>query len=271
MEITSEMYETLEKLSKRNLDFIEFVKENPETLKRSNFRTLDSTGYTYKLQSWPTFINPQAKALFLEMAVKVCDLIKSIPARIFDNDPKKIATFYELPVTVIKLQLEGITHEHLAQMVGRADFTFSSSGLKCLEFNITPNSSGWQLPEWESLYLSTPIIDGFLKERQIKINNENYLGLFLDHIIRFATHLAAPENNAHHPELNVALVVGPLDENLHDKNPLLQDLRELYNEKLSGKALKGNVFMCDYPHLECIDNIVYLKGKNFSTVWSNPG
>lgn len=261
MEITSEMHETLGKLSKRNLDFIKFVKENPETLKRSNFRTLDSTGYTYKLQSWPTFINPQTKDLFLEMAVKVCDLIKSIPARIFDNDPKKIAAYYKLPVTVIKLQLEGITPEHLAQMVGRADFTFSSSGLKCLEFNITPNSSGWQLPEWESLYLRTPIIHGFLKERQIKINNENYLALFLDHTIRFASHLAAPGNNTRHPELNVALVVGPIDKGLHDKNPLLQDLRQLYNEKLSEQALKGNVFMCDYPDLECSGNMVYLKGK----------
>jgi hypothetical protein len=261
MKITRKMQETLEKLSKVNLDFIEFVKENPETLKRSNFRTLDSSGYSYKLQAWPTFINPQAKESFLQMAVKVCDLIKSIPARIFDNDPKKIAAYYELPVPVIKLQLEGITHEHLAHMVGRADFTFSSSGLKCLEFNITPNSSGWQLPEWESLYLSTPIIHGFLKEHHIKINNENYLALFLDHIIRFASHLAVPDSNAHNPELNVALVVGPFNENLHDQNPLLQDLRQLYNKKLSGKALKGNVFMCDYPHLECIDNIVYLKGN----------
>jgi hypothetical protein len=260
MEITREMQETLKKLSKVNLDFIEFVKENPETLKRSNFRTLDSSSYSYKLQSWPTFINPPAKELFMEMAVKVCDLIKSIPARLFDNDPKKIAAYYELPVNVVKLQLAGINHEHLANMMGRADFTFSSSELKCLEFNITPNSSGWQLPEWESLYLSTPIIDGFLKERQIKINNENYLGLFLDHIIRFASHLAAPDSNAHQPGLNVALVLGRLHETRHDKNPMLHDLRQLYNEKLSNKALKGNVFMCDYPHLECIDNIIYLKG-----------
>jgi hypothetical protein len=261
MEITREMQETLEKLSKVNLDFIEFVKKNPETLKRSNFRRLDSSGYTYKLQSWPTFINLQTKELFLEMAVKVCSLIKSIPARLFDNDPKKIAAYYKLPVTVVKLQLEGITHEHLANMVGRADFTFSPLELKCLEFNITPNSSGWQLPEWESLYLSTPIIEEFLKEHHIKINNGNYLGLFLDHIIRFASHLAAPDSNSHNPELNVALVVGPFDEDLQDKNPLLQDLRQLYNEKLSGKDLKGNLFMCDYPHLECFDNIVYLKGK----------
>jgi hypothetical protein len=59
----------------------------------------------------------------------------------------------------------------------------------------------------------------------------------------------------------LALVVGPYDENLQNKNPFLVDLRQLYKEKLSGKALRGNVFMCDYPHLECIDNVVYLKGN----------
>lgn len=254
------MHETLEKLSKVNLDFIEFVKENPQGLKRSNFRTLDSSAYTYKLQSWPTFINPQAKALFLEMGVKVCDLIKSIPARIFENDPQKIAAYYELPEPVIKLQLEGITPEDLANMVGRADFTFSPSGLKCLEFNITPNSSGWQLPEWESLYLNAPIIDRFLKEHHIKINNENYLELFLDHIIRFASPLAPPGSNARHPELNVLLVVTFVG-NLHEKNPWFQYLRQLYNEKLSATALTGNLFICDYQHLECTGNMVYLKGK----------
>ncbi len=255
------MQETLQKLSKVNLDFIEFVKENPEAMKRSNFRTLDSTSYSYKLQTWPTFINPQAKALFLDMAIKVCDLIKSLPARLFENDPQKIAAYFELPVNAVKLQLAGITPEHLAHMVGRADFTFAPTGLKCLEFNITPNSSGWQLPEWESLYLKAPLIDRFLKERQIKIHNENYLGLFLEHIIRFATPLAVPGSNAQNHELNIVLLVGPFDENVIDQNPLLQDLRHIYKEKISGKALTGNVFMCDYSHLQYIDNIVYLKGK----------
>jgi len=261
MEITREMQETLQQLSKVNLDFIEFVRENPEALKRSNFRTLDSSSYSYKLQSWPTFINPQTKALFLDLGVKLCDLIKSIPARLFENDPQKIAAYYELPVNAVKLQLGGITPDHLTHMVGRADFTFSPGELKCLEFNITPNSSGWQLPEWESLYLKVPIIDRFLKEHQVKINNENYLGLFLDHTIRFADHLSASDGNSRHPELNVALVMGLVNEKHYDQNPMLKNLRELYQEKLSNKALTGNVFMCDYSHLQCIDNIVYLKGK----------
>ena len=261
MEITGEMEETLKKLSKVNVDFIEFVKKNPESLKKTSFKNLESTSYSYALQGWPTFINLQTKAAFREMGVKVFDLIRSIPARLFDNDPEQIAAYLEQPAAVVELQLEGIPDDHLANIVGRADFTFSTTGLKCLEFNITVGSSGWQLPEWESLYLNTPIIDRFLKEYQVKIHNGNYPGLFLDHIIRFAAHLAAPVSNTGNPELNAAVVLQGYVENPQSKDPFLEELRQLYQEKLSSKGLSGNVFMCDFPHLECIDNLVYFKGN----------
>lgn len=264
MEITGEMEETLKKLSKVNVDFIEFVKKNPESLKSSSFKNLVSSFISYKMQGWPTFINSQTKALFLEMGVKVCDLIKSIPARLFDNDPKKIAAYFEQPETIINLQLEGINDEHLANMVGRVDFIYSPPGLKCLELNISASTIGWRFPNWESHYLSTPVIDKFLKEYHVKIKNEYYVGLFLDHIIRFAGRLAAPPvngTNSDNPELNVAMAMQGYIDDQENKNPLLEVLKQLYKEKLSRKALTGNLFVCDFPHLECIDNMVYFKGN----------
>lgn len=266
MEITAELELTLEKLSKVNIEFLQFVKKNPGSLKSASFDTLKSTGYSYKLQAWPTFINPQTKASFLEMGVKVCSLIKSIPARLFDNNAKRLAAYFEQPEAVVNLQLEGITTDHLDNMVARADFTFSPRGLKCLEFNISVGISGWQLPEWESLYLKTPIIDRFLKENQVEISNENYLGLFLDHIIRYALPLAAPGSKAGNPELNVVMVLQEYDENQQHQNTLLEDLRRLYKEKLSRNDLTGNVFMCDLAHLECSDNRVYFKGNRIQGI-----
>ncbi len=261
MEISGELTETLRKLSKVNIDFIEFVKNNPESLKSSSFKILESTRYSYKLQSWPTFINPQTKASFLEMGVKVCDLIKSIPARLFDNDPKRIAAYFEQPVSVVNLQLEGISDDQLANLVGRVDCTFSTSGLKCLEFNITVGTSGWQLPEWESLYLNTTIIDRFLTEYHVKIHNDNYLGLFLDHIIHYASPLASTGSNVGNPELNVALVSRYNNEYAQYRDLFMENLGQLYKEKLSGKALRGNIYMCEFPQLEYSDIMVYFKGK----------
>ncbi len=263
MEVTGELEVTLKKLSKVNVDFLEFVKKNPESLKSISFRDLKSSSDFYKIQAWPTFINPQTKTLFLEMGLKVFDLVKSIPTRLFANDSEQIAAYIEQPAAVVNLQMEGITGAHLANMVGRVDFTFSTSGLKCLELNISATTTGWKLPEWEAFYLkNTPIIDKFLKEYQVKINNENYSGLFLDHMIRFASPLAAPPGNAgnaRNSELNVAMVMQDYIENQQNENPLLENLRQLYEEKLSRRGLTGNLFMCDFPHLEYIDNMVYFN------------
>ncbi|MCU0285505.1 MAG: hypothetical protein MUF15_03800 [Acidobacteria bacterium] len=250
MEITGEPAETLESLSKVNVDFIEFVKKNPGSLKSTNFKLLETTRYAYKLQGWPTFINPQTKALFLEMGVKVFELIKSVPSRLFANDAKQIAAYLEQPETVVNLQLEGVTGGQLAGMVGRMDFTYSTTGLKCLEFNITVGTSGWQLPEWESLYLNTPIIDKFLKEYHVKINNKNYPELFLEHFVRFALRRAAL------PGLNVFVAVPDYVEG----QSLQEYLIQLYNAILARKHLTGHLFIGDYSHLECVDNKIYFNG-----------
>lgn len=260
MEISNEWAETLRKLSKVNLDFLEFVDKNPETLKRSNYLALKSCRDA-NLQAWPTFINPQTKALLREMGINVCNLIKSIPARLFNNDPQKMAVYYEQPGSLIKLQMEGVGEEHLANMVGRGDFTFSLQGLKCMEFNISASTIGGKLPEWESFYLNTPVLNTFLKERRIKIKNDNYLEMYLDHVIRFTSPLAVlPQGNAR-PELNVAMAATDYNANDQGQKKLQEDLQQVYQNKLSARSFTGNIFLCDFSLLEYNDDKVYLKGK----------
>lgn len=259
MEITAEMKNTLEKLSKVNLDFLEFVKKEPETLKRSNFRALDLDSHIYRLQSWPTFINRETRESFQDIGGKVCDLIKKIPARLFDNDPEKIGAYFEIPAKVVRLQLEGVTRDHLVPLVGRTDFTFSPSGLKCLEFNVSANVSGWQLPDWEALYLKTPIISKFIKEYRVKVKNENFMGLFLEHVIQSSLHLV--NGRGENAELNLAVAQRGYRGMDMDKTSMLANLRRLYKEQLSRRSLKGSVILCDYPHLEFPDHEVHFEGK----------
>jgi hypothetical protein len=261
MEISKEMKEILKKLSRVNADFIEFVKKNPQGLKRSGFEPLELHDRYYALQSWPTFINRQRKEDFRDTALKVCELIKGIPARLFNNDPGKISAYFNLPTNLVELQLEGVTPEHLANLVGRGDFIFTTSGLKCLEFNITVNTSGWQLPEWEALYLKTPIIAKFLKEYQVKIINDNFLGQFLEHIIRSASHLATPARDGGGLELNAAMVGRGFLSSIESTNPMQIFLNRLYNQKLNPRSLKGSVFFGDNKHLEFNRNAVYFEGN----------
>lgn len=265
-DIKTEMRDIAERLSRVNCDFIEFTKTNPGSLELSNFDPLELNDRYYGLQPWPTFLSRQRKKAFHHTSVKVCDLIKSLPARLFDNDPGRIGDYYGLPANLVKVQLEGITDDHLAALVGRGDFIFVPSGLKCVEFNITANVSGWQLPEWESLYLKTPVIAKFLKEYRVKINNDNFLGQFLEHILQSSAHLASPAGEGDWAELNVALVSRGYEERLDGGNVRLASLKRLYKEKITGKRLRGDVFMCDYKHLECRNDIVYFKGHRIHSL-----
>jgi hypothetical protein len=261
LEITTDMKEILEKLSRVNVRFIEFVKKNPRGLKLSSFKSLELNDRYYALQSWPTFISRKRKEAFRDTAINMCELIKSIPARLFNNDPGKIGVYYNLPDNLVKIQLEGVTDDHLANLVGRGDFIFTTSGLKCLEFNVTANVSGWQIPEWESRYLQTPVIAQFLKENQVKINNDNFMGIFLDHIIQSAGHLASPDGHGSDAQLNAAMLSEGADPDSDTKNPMQEYLNRLYREKLNRRFLKGSIFICDNQHLEFKHNAVYFKGN----------
>jgi len=263
MEITTEMKNIMEKLSRVNCDFIEFAGKNPRARELSSFESLELYDRYYALQAWPTFINRETKETFRTSAINVCELIKSIPARLFNNDPGKISAYYQLPVNLVKLQLEGVTPDHLANLVGRGDFILTPSGLKCLEFNISAAVSGWQLPEWETLYLNNPVIAQFLKEYQVKINNDNFMGLYLDHIIQSAAYLFARGGEC--SRLNAAMVAEGYGSGTHE-NPFQTYLKQLYEEKLKQKSLKGNIFICDQDNLEFNNNAVYFKGNRIHSL-----
>ncbi len=266
MQMTEEMKEITGKLSRVNLDFLEFVEKNTETLNRTSFGILELNDRYYGLQARPTFISRQRKEEFSSVALNVCTLIKSIPARLFNNDPGKISAYFGIPANLVKLQLEGVTPDHLNNLVGRGDFIFTSSGLKCLEFNVTANVSGWQLPDWEARYLKTPLIAQFLKEYRVKINNDNFMGIFLEHIIQSSEHLASPNGHGAGLQLNSVMLAEGFDGSSDSKNPMQAYMNRLYQEKLNRRSLKGSIFICDHPYLECKHNAVYFKGNRIHAI-----
>lgn len=267
MEITGEIKETLKPLSKVNVDFLEFVEKNPACLKRSNFKNLEELRRKYHLlQPWPTFLSPGAKKIFQDAGVKLCKLIKSIPKRLFNNDVEKMSEYYALPVPVLNLQMEGVTDRHLADLLARGDFILSSSGLKCLEYNIAGNLGGWRLPQWESLYLENPLIMQFLNQYGVKTKNENLIEMFLEHCIGPAKELASAVGDR---ELNMVMVL-----KYHDgKDPenfylhLDRVFKQLLNR--NNPSLTGNLFACDYQYLDVKNDWVYYKGRRVHLLTEN--
>ena len=267
MEITKEIKEVSKELSNVYPDFLEFVEMNPACFERSNFKELDELRRKYHLlQPWPTFLSNEKKEIFRDAGIKLCNLIKAIPKRLFNNDIGKMSDFYALPKQVLALQTEGITKAHLDNLIARGDFILSASGLKCLEYNIAGNLGGWKLPLWESLYLKNPLILQFLKEYGVEIKNKNSIEVFLEHCIQSAEGLVSLAGDN---EINVAMVIKSNDGK--DPDGIYGYLDRLMKELLKAKhtSLSGNVFGCDYKHLEVKDDWVYYNGKRIHVLTEN--
>ena len=263
MEITKENHLIHGKLSACSAQFLDFVKENPDTLQRSNFSALLSDErYTYfKSQPWPTFINEKRKQEMEEAARKVGNLIRSIPGRFFDYDPHRVSRYYEIPENVIRMLFHGVGEDYINNLLGRGDFIFSpTSGLKCLEFNMQATLGGWELDLLEPLYIDTPIIAEFFNKYRVRLNKNHFFPLLLDHLIdRALNHFGnAPgfEN-----EINMAIVL--LDDIEVGEGDVEKRLKELYKKSLRRKnnALKGELMFCYNRRLKVIDHNVTVRDK----------
>jgi hypothetical protein len=257
MEITKEMKEMYQRLSAVNLDFLEFVRNNPGGRQHSNFKLLELDDDLFTLQPWPTFISTKIKEVFREAGVKIFELIKAIPGRVFNNDPQKMSDYYQVPVKEIKNQLDGVTGDHIDSLVGRGDFIISSPGVKCLEYNVAASMGGWQIPIWEFMYLNHPIIARFLRDRRITFKNENLLRLFLEHILQ-STLSRVPGCDT---EINTAFVLEGMTDRTRASTVVYLD--KMFKEILyiENKDLKGSVLACDYHHLNLMDNCVFYKNN----------
>ncbi|MCU0288246.1 MAG: hypothetical protein MUF15_17850, partial [Acidobacteria bacterium] len=262
MQINQNAPNILGTLSKVNLDFRDFVEKNPACLKRENFSELEELrNKLHMLQAWPTFLGKESKKMFREAGIEVFNLIKSIPERFFKNNTREMSDFYQLPSSILDLYLEGVTGEHLDQLLARGDFIFSPAGLKCLEYNISGNLGGHLLPWWESLYLKNPLILRFLKEHGITTQNENLLEQYLAHSIRTAEPLAPKCNDT---EINAALV---LKGDIHSQlSPMASYLENLYRGLLQNPQRKGSIFLCDFPDLDVQDDKVYYRGRRIHSL-----
>ncbi len=264
MQITNDIKESHQRLSTAASQFLDYVAENPETLKRSRFKLLEIYDDTVVLQCWPTFINHTFKEKCETAATSLFRLIREIPQRIFQSNHAGMAAYYELPEERIRYFMDGVDQKHLDRLVTRTDFIFSPSGLKCLEFNVSPNLGGYQLPIWESLYLNTPLISQFMKKHNVKSRNKNLLTVFLEHLIEAALSYGPAQAG----KLNIVIIRQGIAEN--EKNPYMLYLNNLYKQLLANKyrsrKLSGQVYMCDYPHLESRTDGLYLKNNRIDTL-----
>ncbi|MGD2089465.1 MAG: hypothetical protein PVH61_25040 [Candidatus Aminicenantes bacterium] len=249
-------------LSDSSARFLEFIENNPDALKAANFKSLDINDKLYVLQPWPTFINQRIKNQMGEATIKIFNLIKGIPERIFASDPYKISQYLGIPVDTVKFQLDGTNERHIENLLARGDFILSAQGLKCLEYNVSANLGGWELPIWQSLYLKTPIISRFLKEYGVKIPNKNLISDLFDHLITAALDMSFDYDRG----INIAL--GILYKSQGDYTEMELYMNQLYKQKLQQRnnKLRGKIIICDLNHLDMIDDCIFCEDLRIHSI-----
>jgi hypothetical protein len=259
MDIRKNVRDAHRQLSNCSVKFLEYVEQEPELLKRSGFKVLDEMAEVGKLQSWPTFINQHTKDRMKDAGTKVFDLIRLIPGRIFQDDVYKMSEYYQLPAEIVKIQLDGTNAGHLENILARADFFFSPSGLKCLEYNVSANLGGMQVSYWEPMYANFPVISKFLNKYNVKIIYKNVLSLLLGHLLKNALNIFPTSES----EINIAVAFPGGKQSMKGLEVQSRYMDKVYRELLHCKPghIEGEVIFCDYPDLKIADGFLFHKHK----------
>lgn len=258
MEITDEIREAHKKLSQTSVDFIDYVEKNPHILDRSLYKGVMAIDFALIIpQPWPGFVDSRMRLWLEEAGRDVFRLVKAAPQRIFGNDAQKIGEYLHVSPDIVEKQLYGVTPEHLKGILGRADFLYSPSGLKCLEYNVSASVGGWSIAFTEPVYLKEPVIVDFLKKSGAKVLNRSLVVVFFEHILEDAVN-----KNPDAPEINVAVAIERYGEH-SDEVIRTTHMDEIFRDTFQRQYphLEGNIFFGDYPHMDIVDNKIFVKGK----------
>lgn len=176
--------------------FLEFVKRNPEALDRASFGPLlelEELIPNFPVQRWPLFVDESWRRAFSAAAVAVSRLVRSLPVRVFENDPVRLSEFYgddAARMEILAALLE--TTRILEEALGRGDFLLTCDGrLQCLELNMAGGIGGL----WEPIVLlerfqRVPLLRRFLEENGVVPGFTNSLDLLFEHLVERSLDLA---------------------------------------------------------------------------------
>jgi amino acid adenylation domain-containing protein len=182
--------------------FLRFAAANRESLSRATFANLDhhGVGSPYPLQPWPALVDRARVAEMERVSTGLARLIKSLPQRLFGDDPESLQRFYGLPSRDLASRMVQ-PPDGRAEAIGRGDFLESADGLQCLEFNLMSALGGWEAPLWAEAYRQVPLFDRFLSDHRLAVRCRDTVALLLAHAVAQARALGEADG-----EINTALV-----------------------------------------------------------------
>ncbi len=213
-----------------------------------------SLGRYFSIQAWPTYID-QDKLREIESAtVGVTDLIRTLLARVFANDSRRIADFYAIPdPTLVDLLLE--PPNGLPGLVVRHDFIEAEHGFKVLEVN-AGSLGGWQMRYFARSFMDHPVLSRFHEEHALRPRHRDPFALLFRHVVLDNLDTAVCAGGT----LNLGIAFPP-DHQVNDPQEL-RAFNRLYAGILAadGRGLEGQVRVCSYERMTVRNGMVHENG-----------
>lgn len=249
MKLSKELEAAHGRLSRHNLEFLDYVSAHPECQERSTFEILDrvSARIGYPAQAWPTFVRRDALRRLGRLNVELCRLVKSVPRRVFGTDAEGLRAFYGLSPDHARVVAPALGNkEWVGGALARSDFYHTSAGFKCLELNVAANLGGWEGQEWSDTVLQVPQIARFIARSGIEPGSIDVLHHLISHLLGQAL------RKFRSSEINIAFLTWEPAERL------VADAGERYRRILSQLGnVKGRLIGC------AVEDLVERRGLLF--------
>lgn len=264
--ITDETLKSHNFLSKENREFIEYVRKNPYCLDKINFIDVKE-GHCFSdlnLNPWPTFVSREVDDYFNSTTIKVYNLIKSVPLRVFNNDLRKISEFYQIPVEQLEIIFWGLPNNQIDNLIGRGDFILDSNNvLKCIEFNIAAGLGGWQIDFLSKQYQNSNIINDFLINKEIKLKDVSFFFNYFDHIRILVSGLDIEFNEK---ILNIVCINSDFSADIIAANRQVGVVKEYFEQYKKYYEIQGSILFCKYDELDSTKDGLFYMGIHIHCV-----
>ncbi|MEM7482025.1 MAG: hypothetical protein AAF481_12690 [Acidobacteriota bacterium] len=253
--------------------FLDRVERRPELLRRRSFTEVmravtevipTFVGYApdapIPLQPWPVLISPAVRDDIARAVEGLARIVRTLPERFFDNDPKAIAAFYgldsELLAALLVAEPTGI-----AESICRADLIDTPDGLRCVELNFG-NASGWQDTAVSDAFLTRPPLSDALAECGLRVSWKDSAQALVEEAVR----TCAGDDSADVP-LNLVVVAATGGLFSFDNHPFARYERQ-FAEALAvhGHGRPGSIRLAGTDELEFEKGALFVRGDRMAGV-----
>ena len=185
MEITPEIRSSHEAMCPQGMDFLEYMSRNTQWHKPvADLIELPQlvTATPEVLLTWLPLMSTASYQHTHDVLDQLIGLIRSIPRRLFDNDPKKLMQAYPFPTEEAAADVLREPQGATGRM-SRSDLVWAPDGWKLLEVNSSALVAGVDLCFVAQKLVGEPILTDFLNQHGLTAQVPNIEDLYFIHMV----------------------------------------------------------------------------------------